>query len=300
MTLTNRALPIVAVIVSFAVVVPLASAQTWPEIGDAGALPEVAQRPAGAGPLQTITGDFTFGDPDMYEIYVTGNGTFSALAQGAAPLFLDPQLYLFDEHGHGVYANENMWPPNPFFSPGASLLPAEHMLTPLTPGRYFLAISTRYIEPVSLQGAIFPCVGCNPSIVAHAPTGPGGADAVTAWPGFGFGAGSYTIALTGAEFVATVESVRSLISALSDQAFLLAWPGQVSLLNKLRVTSSMVDADQLCQAITMMGAINDEVAGVARAGQLSAADAANLSSGASSATSALQAVLRQGQPSARC
>ena len=66
---------------------------------------------------------------------------------------------------------------------------------------------------------------------------------MNAWPGFGFTAGTYNIALTGAEFVATVESVQSLVSALSDQISLLTWPGQDSLLNKLKVTSHMLDAE---------------------------------------------------------
>jgi hypothetical protein len=273
--------------------VPLASAQVWPEAGDAGKLPATAQRPAGAGPLLSITGDVTFGDPDMYEIYVTGNGAFSALAQGASPLFLDPQLYLFDAQGRGVYANENLWPPNPFFSPGAALLPAGHALTPVAPGRYFLAISTRYIEPVSDHGAIFPCVGCNTSIDAHAPTGPGGAYAVTGWPGFGFTAGSYTIALTGAEFVATVESVQSLVSALGDHVNLLAPNGQAGVWNKLRVANHMLGAEQFCAAIQMLQAVENEIAGLAGGGQLSEGDAAALSNGASSIISGIRAVLRQ-------
>ena len=42
--------------------------------------------------------------------------------------------------------------------------------------------------------------------------------------------------LTGA-FVATVESVQSLVSALSDHVNLLASNGQAGLVNKLRVTS---------------------------------------------------------------
>jgi len=181
-------------------IVPSAIALPWTEMGDAGLLPATAQIPIGTGALNSIAGTISFGDVDMYEIFVTGGGTFSASAQGAFPLFLDPQLYLFSAAGLGVYANDNAFPPNPFLTPGASLLPAGQPLTPTAPGVYFLAISGIDIEPVSSGGFIFPCLICNPNAVVG-PTGPGGGFPITNWSGTPFSAGSYTISLNGAEFV---------------------------------------------------------------------------------------------------
>jgi hypothetical protein len=150
--------------------------------------------------LDTIVG--TWGDVDVYKIRLTGGGTFSAAAVGAYPLFFNPQLYLFDSAGRGVYANDDEFPPDPQYPPGRAVLPAGHPLTPTAPGIYFLAISTAYVEPISSGGFIFPCMGCAPSLVAG-PSGPGGGSPITGWSGDAFSAGTYTITLTGAEFSTT-------------------------------------------------------------------------------------------------
>lgn len=176
-------------------------AQSWDEVGDAGELPGNAQVPMGSGPLTTVRGQLGFNNVDMFEILITGGGTFSATGQGTPP-FYSPNtlLILFDSQGRGVYANDNIFPPDPFFGPGTSLLPANHPLTPLSPGRYFLAVTTYDYIPSSLGGAIFPCLGCTSSGV-FGPTGPGGTLPVTTWSGFSFGgSGNYTITLTGARF----------------------------------------------------------------------------------------------------
>src|SRR6478736_6223182 len=73
----------------------------WVEVGDAGQLTSAAQVPAGSGALTTITGELSFGDVDVYEIFVTGGGDFSVTAVGESPLFLNPQLYLFASQGLG-------------------------------------------------------------------------------------------------------------------------------------------------------------------------------------------------------
>ena len=177
-----------------------AQAQTWTEPGDAADLPANAQIPIGTGPLTQIIGNLNFGNVDMFEIAVTGGGTFSATATGSAPLFLNPQLYLFDAAGRGVYANDDISPPDPMSPPGKAQLPAGHALTPSQPGRYFLAVSTAYVEPVSATGPIFPCLGCQATAVVG-PTGAGGGSPITAWPGTPFSSGTYTIVLTGAQFV---------------------------------------------------------------------------------------------------
>jgi hypothetical protein len=103
--------------------------------------------------------------------------------------------------GYGVYANNDMFPPDPF-TPGVALLPANDPLTPLVRCRYFLAISAPHFAPVSAAGSIFPCVSCIPGLVAG-PTEPGGALPIAAWSDQSFSEGAYAITLTGAEFPRT-------------------------------------------------------------------------------------------------
>jgi len=59
--------------------------QTWSEGSDAGDLPHTAQVPTGVGDLITIEGVLDFGNVDMYQIHLTGGGTFSALATRRGP-----------------------------------------------------------------------------------------------------------------------------------------------------------------------------------------------------------------------
>lgn len=184
-------------------------AGTWAEPVDAPSLPAAAQLPVGSGALDLITGTIDFGDVDMFEIHVTGGGTFSAFAYGAPPLYLDPTLCLFDSHGVGVYANDNTWPPDPFYAPGSARLPAAHALTPTVAGTYFLAISGIRLEPGSSGGPVFPCLGCNPGPNSvYGPTGSGGGSPITGWFGSPFTAGPYTIQLTGAEFAQRTTAAR--------------------------------------------------------------------------------------------
>ncbi len=193
------------IVVSALCVAPPAVAQTWTEVGNAGDLPSTAQVLSGAGPLTTVNGQTSFlsDDVDMFAIFLQGGGTFSAVAQGAPfpGLHLDPTLALFDAEGKAVYANDNMFPPDPFIGGDAARLPANHALTPLAPGLYYLAIFPSYRAPISSFGEIFPCIPCTPGIV-FGPTGPGGAGAITGWSGSPFSGGTYRITLTGACFSA--------------------------------------------------------------------------------------------------
>ena len=89
-----------------------------------------------------------FGDVDMYE-----SSSPEAVPLGIAfgpthPLYLDAQLYLFDANGRGVYANDNQWPPDPNL-PKRGALPANHPLTPVQPGRYYLRFHTP--QPAALR-----------------------------------------------------------------------------------------------------------------------------------------------------
>jgi hypothetical protein len=99
------------------------------------------------------------------------------------PSGVDTQLFLFTFSGRGVVANDDSKQTLRSTLPG----------TPLTPGQYFLAISSFDVDPMtSVTGLIFPSV---PTDGVFGPTGPGGDDGgVTRWQGSG-GTGTYTIAL---------------------------------------------------------------------------------------------------------
>ena len=60
------------------------------------------------GPLTQITGTISSTtDRDMFEIFITGGGTFSATTVGTPGTVFDTQRYLFDSTGKGVYANDD-------------------------------------------------------------------------------------------------------------------------------------------------------------------------------------------------
>jgi hypothetical protein len=178
-------IPTALAILSLLSLAPIASAAD--EQGDAGALPATAQDLTGPG-LETINGSVADAeDIDMYRVCLDGGGTFSASAVGGTAV--DTQLFLFDSSGRGVYANDDER--ETVFQ---SLLPAGHALTPQAQGEYFLAVGAYNLDPVSGSGLIFPSTD---GVVG--PTGPGGANPVTAWGGRPGGPGPYTLFLTGTE-----------------------------------------------------------------------------------------------------
>jgi hypothetical protein len=163
----------------------------WAEIGDAGDLPDTAQAALGNGPLDSISGALTGGPDlgDMYLIYISDPAAFSAATNLTG---FDPQLFLFDQTGMGVYANDDG-------GPGLeSLLPSGHAYSPSTPGLYYLAITEYNRDPYSISGLIFPS---SPFSDTHGPTEAGGGDPITEWIGNLDSPGSYTIVLTGAQYI---------------------------------------------------------------------------------------------------
>jgi hypothetical protein len=167
---------------SLTVQVPNASAISFNELGDAGDLPALSQA-AGVLPLlTTITGSIgSSTDADMFAITISHAGTFSATTVGTPGTLVDTQLFLFRFPGFGVVANDD----------SKLTLRSTIPSTPVTPGLYFLAISSYDLDPVSPGGLIFPTF---PFDQAFGPTGPGGGSAITGWQSFG-GTGTYTIAL---------------------------------------------------------------------------------------------------------
>ena len=122
---------------------------TWTEVEDAGDLPGAAQKITNDGPLEFITGSLTSPtDVDMYAIFITGGGNFSATTVGWTT-DVDTQLTLFDSSGIGVYSNDDFTT-----NTRQSTLPALDPLTPTTPGLYYLAISDWDYDPLSAEGFI--------------------------------------------------------------------------------------------------------------------------------------------------
>jgi hypothetical protein len=184
-----------------------AEAFTWTEVEDAGDLPGTAQNLTQSGPLEFITGSLASPtDVDMYVIFITGGGNFSAITVGWTAE-VDTQLTLFDSSGFGIYANDDF-----NSETRQSTLPALNPLTPTIPGLYYLAISDWDYDPVSSGGYIFPHPDSVLSYTAvDGPTGPGGGSPIVGWGGISIsGGGSYTSALTGATAIASLPEPANL------------------------------------------------------------------------------------------
>ena len=181
----------------------LSGAFTWTEVEEAGDLPGTAQKINQNGPLEFITGSLESPtDVDMYAIFITGSGSFSATTVGWTA-DVDTQLTLFDSSGMGVYSNDDDATTDSI----QSTLPAFDPLTPITPGLYYIAISDWDWDPVSDEGYIFPShyPFFQFQTDVEGPSDVGGGSPISGWDGVSTrGGGSYTIALTGAVSSASV------------------------------------------------------------------------------------------------
>jgi hypothetical protein len=177
------------------------------EVDDAGeqldgAFPIVT---ALAQPLTSISGALS-GDADLFQIFITGDQPFSATTLSPetllglpidnglgipTTLLEDPQLFLFDAAGNGIYGNDDL------FGSAQATLPSRAGL--LAPGLYYLAISGFDYDPISAAGEIFPDTAFDGVLL---PTGPGAGSALVGFSGESAPSGSYTIALTGAQTIA--------------------------------------------------------------------------------------------------
>jgi hypothetical protein len=163
----------------------------WNEVGDAGELPGIAQITTGSGPLTQINGALVgSGSPrvDMFAISISAPAGFSATTVGTSGTLVDPQLFLFDSLGQGVYANDDS---------GGTLqptLPLPAGTGPTTPGIYYLAISSFDNDPQdALNQLIF---ASTPFTGVFGPNG--GVGSINNWSIQG-SEGSYSILLTGAD-----------------------------------------------------------------------------------------------------
>ncbi len=169
-------------------------------------------------PLESISGLLS-GDADLFQIFLTGGQQFSATTINADTLLGlpidtalgipndllgDPQLFLFDAFGNGVYANDDSLGSSQATLPSLSLSPVES-------GIYFLGISGFGLNPISAGGDIFPD---DPDVVG--PTGPGGDAPLIGFAGESTSRGRYTITLTGAQTIAApVPEPTSVLSLLA-------------------------------------------------------------------------------------
>jgi PEP-CTERM motif len=161
---------------------------------DAGKMPKSANVTIGVGPLTRICGSLA--DPtngvDMYEILVTGLFSATTSGRGANPI-ADPALFLFDETGHALLANDN----------ACGCLQAGLFDVPLLPGLYFLAIAVNDQDPENKNGKL---IFGNSFTGSTGPVLPQVANTnLDSWSGNGSATGQYLIDLTGAQFAQTPE-----------------------------------------------------------------------------------------------
>lgn len=188
--------------------VAIGEAQVWNEVGDAGDLPATAQSVAGSSsqPLTRIIGatNWSGGDRiDMYQIYITDPVGFEAWtsAAGGGVAIWDTRLYLFDESGRGLLANDDHdWGD---FQSGV-FPPATDATAQTIPGvgRYYLAITS--FDTHARSHGLNIC-HFESDIEISGPDGSGAVWPVENWWAFSNWSGSYEIALQGAAFVVEYE-----------------------------------------------------------------------------------------------
>jgi hypothetical protein len=144
-----------------------AAGSRWTELADAGPLPETAQETTGSGILNVITGELADNnDADMYLIRIADAANFSATASGGS--LVDPQLFLFDVTGLGVFANDDIL---------NATVRQSRLAAPSTPGLYYLVVTGWNNEPNSSAGNIFP----DDVEGVLGPTGPGGMQPISGY-----------------------------------------------------------------------------------------------------------------------
>lgn len=153
----NITKPLTAAVLLLGMAATGAHAQTWAKTGTPGNLPGTAQVTQGFGALEEITGVFTFtttgsersvrniSDPDLFEIRIDGTSPFSATTLGEPSNIFNPQLFLFDASGYGVYANDDAFS----FTTGALISPD---FIP-APGLYYIGIAPYGVVARSGDGA---------------------------------------------------------------------------------------------------------------------------------------------------
>jgi hypothetical protein len=154
----------------------------------AGSLPGTAEDLSSDASLTEIEGTLAFPDGvDMFKIDISNPLNFAAFTVSVGAFGVpDPELFLFDASGLGVYENDDASASNT-----QSCLPSADAINPcassrggsgpVTPGIYYLAITRSENSPLSDLGEIFSPLQSTdvvgPDLTA------GGADPVIGWDG---------------------------------------------------------------------------------------------------------------------
>ncbi|MGF1521833.1 MAG: hypothetical protein ACFBSF_05870 [Leptolyngbyaceae cyanobacterium] len=230
-----------AVLSGLAVFIAAGSAQaaTFTEGNDAGERlsDAIAITSEQTMPLESISGALA-GDADLFQIFLTGGQQFSATTLNPdtliglpiddtlgnpSDLLGDPQLFLFDAMGNGIYANDDSFGSSQATLPSLSFSPVES-------GLYFLGISSFDFDPISAEGEIFPD---QPADGVVGPTGPGRSAPLIGFAGDSSTSGNYTITLTGTQTIADPAAVPEPASVLG--VLVLGVLGVASRINRATV-----------------------------------------------------------------
>lgn len=165
----------------------------WVEIGDAGSLPNTAQKITGTGSSTTsVRGTLNPGSgaagsggdaQDMYMVQITEPQVFYVSTSphlGGSAEF-DTQLWIFEVEGGGLLGNNNTWVPKGGGNQGSTIWSASNDGTQIVitePGLYLFAISTVETVPASDGGPMF--FFFTPTEVSG-PDGPGGQLPIIGW-----------------------------------------------------------------------------------------------------------------------
>jgi hypothetical protein len=194
---------------------------TFEEVPDAGSTPATAQPTTTSPALGRIKGELTTTADaadfqDMFLICITDPEGFTAKVDPMGTEF-DTRLWLFKLDGKGLLANDN--DPVSFPTPFSALQPNAtdgSGAALVTPGLYFLAISTKDTVPVSAGGPIFNDPTPNNTEITG-PDGPGGGQAIQGWTAGGNApGGKYAIDLTGVKPFAPSCTVECPLGAAID------------------------------------------------------------------------------------
>lgn len=197
------------------------SAQTWTETGDAMSFPDEAPQPTrGGGPLLSIAGTTGTGDArDAYCIRIEESFAFLATTDpnrhADAGATFDTRLFLFDESGRAVLANDDA--PDG----GSSLSTLDRLATDGSGfaleqrGRYTVVVAGADDGPRDSAGLPLFDFTAGSGLV-HAPTP--GRGSFADWNGGAPATGSYTLGLEGAEFCQDSLSAVFTKSDIADGA----------------------------------------------------------------------------------
>jgi MYXO-CTERM domain-containing protein len=152
----------------------------------AGSLPSTAENLSGDLSLSEIQGTLAFPDGvDMFEIDIVNPLDFSAYTVDTGAFGVpDPELFLFDSNGVGVYENDDASASNtqaclPSADSSNPCASSRNGAGPTAAGIYYLAITRSANSPLSDLGYIFSPL-LSTDVVGPDPT-QGGADPIIGW-----------------------------------------------------------------------------------------------------------------------